>query len=39
MLGTMYWMQNAQTQIVEEAGKAGWLPLQLIWRVVEQILS
>jgi preprotein translocase subunit SecA len=32
-------MHKQEAQIVEEAGKAGWLPLQLIWRVVEQILN
>jgi preprotein translocase subunit SecA len=31
-------MHKQEAQIVEEAGKAGGLPLQLIW-VVEQILS
>jgi preprotein translocase subunit SecA len=32
-------MHKQEAQIVEEAGKPVWLPLQLIWRVVEQILS
>jgi hypothetical protein len=39
-VGNVLNAKNAQeAQIVEEAGKPVWLPLQLIWRVVEQILS
>jgi preprotein translocase subunit SecA len=30
--------KKQEAQIVEEAGKPAWLPLQLIWRVVETIL-